>query len=111
MTDVNDTCHPMPDVSSGRSNAQNKNLDLQFIINGVTESADSHLKQIEDSIEVKKNFATGVSLRQHCNRCQTTLQKSQSPEQSKAKPSSYTYHNIQSPFPSELLYLKSLPAL
>ena len=41
-------------VSSVHSNAQYKNPDLQFIINGVTESEDSYLKQIEkDSMEVK----------------------------------------------------------
>ena len=42
-------------LTSGRSKAQNKNPDLQFIINGATESEDSYLSQIEkDSMEVKK---------------------------------------------------------
>ena len=51
---VNDPFPSFADISSGHSNAQNKNLDLQFIINGVTESEDSYLKQTErHSMEVK----------------------------------------------------------
>ena len=51
---VNETLRSHADNSSGRSNAQYKNPDLQFIINGVTESEDSYLKHIEkDSMEVK----------------------------------------------------------
>ena len=51
---VNETLPSYADISSGRSNAQYKNLDLQFFTNGVTESEDSYLKQIEkDSMEVK----------------------------------------------------------
>ena len=51
---VNETIPTYADISSVRSTTQYKNLDLQFIINGVTESEDSYLKQIEkDSIEVK----------------------------------------------------------
>ena len=42
-----DTLQSYADINSGCSNAQNKNLDMQFIINGVTEFEDSHLKQIE----------------------------------------------------------------
>ena len=44
---VNETLPTYADISSGRSNAQYKKTDLQFIINGVTESEDSYLKQIE----------------------------------------------------------------
>ena len=51
---VNDTLPFYADICSGRSNAQNKNLDLQFIINDVTESENSYLKQIEnDKTKVK----------------------------------------------------------
>ena len=51
---VNDTLPSYADISSGRLKAQNKNPDLQFITNGVTESEDSYLNQIEkDSMEFK----------------------------------------------------------
>ena len=55
---INETLPSYADISSGRSNAQYKNPDLQFIINGVTESEDSYLKQIEkDSMEVKNKIS------------------------------------------------------
>ena len=51
---VNGTVPSYADISSGRSITQNKNPDVQFIINGVTEFEDSYLKQIEkDSMEFK----------------------------------------------------------
>ena len=59
---VNDTLPSYADISSGRSNAQYKNPDLQFIINCVTESEDSYLKQNEkDSMEVK-NIISHIGL-------------------------------------------------
>ena len=91
-------------ITSGRSNDQNKNLDLQFIINDVTESEEWYLKQIEYTIEVKKiKSRMGLACEGKVTGVRRLGEKGQSYEQTKAKLPSYTYHHFQASFPPELL--------